>query len=158
MKKVQIFVSFNKITPQLTLQFKLFSLAVRYIKYIVLAHLFAVSVLDIYPLLQYLLGFLGLIISILFGSIFRIFRVYQIYPSLRYLSDFLVLKIFYFEFYNFTNIMGQNLERSNKNHKSFHFHCRCVCCHLSLSDTVAVCPFGANFERKYSTSPLSGQM
>ena len=68
------------------------------------------------------------------------------------------LTIYYFEFYNFTKNIGTECRKIKKNHKSFHFHSRCVCCPLSLSDTVAVRPFGANFERKYSTSPHSGQM
>ena len=76
--------------------------------------------------------------------------------SLLYIRLFLAPYWFYFN--NFTKILGQNVERSNKNHKSFHIHHCCVCCPLSLSDTVAVRPFGANFERKYLTSPSSSQM
>ena len=52
----------------------------------------------------------------------------------------------YFELFNFTKILGQNVERSNKNHKSFHIHHCCVCCCFSLSETVTVRPFGTNFK------------
>ena len=53
------------------------------------------------------------------------------------------------DFFNFTKILGQNLEISNTNLKSFHFHYWCVCCYISLFDnSLHSSPFGANFEKE----------
>ena len=61
------------------------------------------------------------------------------------------LTIYYFEIYNFPKNFGTERKKIKQKSPIIPFHRRCVCSRLSLSDTVAVCPFGANFERKYWT-------
>ena len=78
-------------------------------------------------------------------------------PASRYGGIQLFLQFIILDFYNFTKILGQNIEISNTNHKSFHFHYCCVCCHISLSDnSLHSAPFGANLEEEKTRLEIVG--
>ena len=89
-----------------------------------------------------------------------------LYHRCLYFSFYLYLSCLFFSFFlNFIILQIKRKicwHRTQKDQikitKSFNFHRCCVCCrHLCLIQSQSR-PFGANFERKYSTSPRSGQL